>query len=53
LSVDGWNAGYVDDGDLGASIDETLQQILHCDLGAFAVERADKGKRAPLNSQCG
>src|SRR6202044_2594773 len=26
-------------------IDQALQQILHHDLRAFAVERADKGKR--------
>ena len=39
--VDRRHAGDVDDGDFGAVVDDVLQQVLHHDLGALAVERAD------------
>jgi hypothetical protein len=43
--VDGRHAGDVDDGDFGAGIDQPLQQRLHHDLRAGAVERADHRQR--------
>ena len=39
------HAGDVDDGDLGAGLHDPLQQALHHDLGARAVERADHRQR--------
>ena len=43
--VDGRHAGDVDDGDLGAGVDDALQQVLHHHLRARAVERADQRQR--------
>ena len=42
--VDGGHAGDVDDGDLGFLVDDRLEQVLHNDAGAGAVERADQGQ---------
>ena len=40
--IDGRHAGDVDDRDLGAGLDDLLEQALHHDLRARAVERADQ-----------
>ena len=42
LGVDRGHAGDVDDRVLGAGVDQRLQQLLHDDLGARRVERADQ-----------
>src|SRR2546423_4870293 len=42
LRVDGRHAGDVEDGDLGARLDDALKQALHHQLRAAAVERADQ-----------
>ena len=43
--VDGGYAGDVDDGDAAPGLDDALEQALHHDLRARAVERADEGQR--------
>ena len=43
--VDGRHAGDVEDGDRRAGLDDALQQVLHHDLRARAVERADERQR--------
>ena len=40
--VHGRHAGDVEDGDVGARVDDPLQQALHDDLGAGAVQGADQ-----------
>jgi hypothetical protein len=35
-SIDGWNAGDIDDGDLSARFDNVIEQVFHDGLGAFA-----------------
>src|SRR5436305_7235169 len=42
LRVDGRHAGDVEDGDLGARLDDALKQAFHHQLRAAAVERADQ-----------
>src|ERR1700677_425445 len=42
--IDRGDAGDVNDRDLGAFVDNVLKEILHHDLRAFAIERADNGE---------
>ena len=43
--VDGGHARNVDDGDRRSGVHDPLQQALHHDLGALAVEGPDEGHR--------